>query len=211
MSALFADLAHALPPGERVLWQGRPEWRSLARRAFHLRGLAAYFAVLLAWYAATALSGNQPPRAAAEAILRMAALAAFPLLLIGLYAWVTSRLSVYTITDRRLVLRVGVALPVTVNLPFARIEQAGLRTWADGHGSLTLTLAAGERMAYLVMWPHARPWHLARTQPMLRCIADAERVAQILARALAAAAQMPVAAAPDAAAGAGRVRRPALA
>ena len=34
------------------------------------------------------------------------------------------------------------------------------------------------------MWPHVRPWHLANPQPMLRGVADAQKVAAILARAL---------------------------
>ena len=126
------------------------------------------------------------------------------------YAWLTSRCTLYTITDRRLVMRVGIALPMTFNLPFSSIESAGLKCWADGNGSIVLTLAPGERLAYLVLWPHARPWRMARTEPMLRCIPDAARVAQTLARALAAAAEMPVQAStePVSASGA-RPREPA--
>ena len=36
-----------LPPGERILWQGSPEWRALARTAFHTRLVAGYFAALV--------------------------------------------------------------------------------------------------------------------------------------------------------------------
>ncbi len=32
-------------------------------------------------------------------------------------------------------------------------------------------------------WPHVRPWKMARTQPALRCIPDAEKVARIFAEA----------------------------
>mgnify|MGYP003349263071 CR=1 FL=1 len=38
-----------LPPGERLLWQGAPHWRPLAMRAFRLRAVMIYFAVLMAW------------------------------------------------------------------------------------------------------------------------------------------------------------------
>ncbi|MEX0309059.1 MAG: hypothetical protein AB3N17_02320 [Tateyamaria sp.] len=34
-----------------------------------------------------------------------------------------------------------------------------------------------------MLWPHARPWRFGSTQPALRCIPDAERVARILADA----------------------------
>jgi hypothetical protein len=47
-----------------------------------------------------------------------------------------------------------------------------------------------------MLWPHARPWRMARTEPMLRGIPDVSRVSQILARALAASAGVAVQAAP---------------
>ena len=50
-----------------------------------------------------------------------------------------------------------------------------------------LSLAGSDRIAYLHLWPHVRPWQLKRTQPMLRALADAQGVAQILASALAQA------------------------
>ena len=40
-------LPKRLPPGEEVLWQGRPSWRSLARQVFRLRWLTFYFALLV--------------------------------------------------------------------------------------------------------------------------------------------------------------------
>jgi hypothetical protein len=47
-----------------------------------------------------------------------------------------------------------------------------------------LSLAGSDRIAYLHLWPHVRPWQLKRTQPMLRALADAKTVAQTLATAL---------------------------
>ncbi|MGA2129178.1 MAG: PH domain-containing protein, partial [Xanthobacteraceae bacterium] len=41
----------------------------------------------------------------------------------------------------------------------------------------------------LVLWPHVRPWHVARPQPMLRAVPDALRVAETLARAMVLAAE----------------------
>ena len=210
------NLPAPLPPGERILWQGRPCWKTMARRAFHLRPLALYFGVLLAWYAATAL-GRDSLADAALATLRIAALAIVPLALICLYAWMSSRATIYTITTRRLVMRVGIAMPVTFNLPFSRIDGADAKLWPTGHGDIAVQLRAGEHLAYLVLWPHARPRRLAHPQPTLRCIPDAERAAQILVRALAATAQMPLgatpAATPDPAGTRGPVRatQPALA
>jgi len=45
-------LPEPLPADERILWQGRPDWRGLARRAFHAPLVGAYFLLMaLAAYA----------------------------------------------------------------------------------------------------------------------------------------------------------------
>ena len=50
-------LPEPLPKGERMLWQGSPEWRILARDALHTRQLSIYFAVLLGWRGASWVGG----------------------------------------------------------------------------------------------------------------------------------------------------------
>ena len=50
------------PAGEQILWQGAPEWRVLARTAFHAHLVAGYFAVLTAFALIGALrQGVQGP------------------------------------------------------------------------------------------------------------------------------------------------------
>ena len=196
MSALGAGgstprgLPEALPAGERLLWQGAPDWRVLARQAFHIRKLALYFGIIIAWVAADAVLRREPAATVALALLRDTAIAAVPLGLVAGYAWTVARTSVYTMTDRRVVLKIGLALPVTINLPFARIESAGVKSRADGAGDISLELRGSDRLAYPVLWPHARPWRLARAEPTLRGLRDAGTPARILARALAASADM---------------------
>ena len=179
-------LPEALPEGERILWQGIPDWRALARRVFHARGLAIYFAILLAWRAVSVIWSGGSSQDAAIAVLWLAPFAAGAVGLMVLLAWLTARAAVYTITNRRVVMRIGVVLEITVNFPFRVIESAGLRTYPDGTGDLPLKLAGEDRIAYVHLWPHARPWRAARPEPMLRGVPDAAHVAEILSRALAA-------------------------
>jgi hypothetical protein len=144
--------------------------------------------VLLLWYVGVALVGGEPVAATALSALKLSALAAGALGVLALIAWLVARTSVYTITSRRLVLRIGVALPLSVNLPFAIVGSAALRTYPDGTGDIPLRLTGDGRLGYIHLWPHARPWRLARPEPMLRSVPDAARVAEILAGALADAA-----------------------
>ncbi|SFL30486.1 photosynthetic complex putative assembly protein PuhB [Methylorubrum salsuginis] len=174
-----------LPAGERILWRGAPTWRGVLVQVFHLRPVVA-------WFAGTAtLFGIA---AAAQGGMVSALSVVAPTLLIGVggialltvLAWLVHRTTVYTVTDRRVVMHVGIALPITLNLPHAQIEGAGLHLFGDGSGDIPLQLPAGERIAYLHLWPHARPWRVSRPEPMLRSVPDARAVAETLAGALAA-------------------------
>ncbi len=176
-------LPEPLPAGERLLWQGGPDWRALARHAFHVRKVALYFALLLAWRAAVVVSDGGSVSAA---LLAVAWLLPLPLLALGallLLARLSARAALYTITDQRVVMRIGIVLTVTFNLPFTRIEGASLHRHAGGSGDLPLQLAREDRIGWLHLWPHARPWHIARPEPMLRCVPQAEQVAELLTRA----------------------------
>lgn len=182
-------LPEPLPPGEQLLWQGAPDWRLLARHAFHARTLAIYFAVILALRLVTQWAETGSGVQALLATLWLLPLAALAVGMACLMAWLASRTTVYTLTDRRVVMRVGIVLTLTFNLPFKRVESAALhrlqRQAGDGSGDIALTLSAGNSIAYAHLWPHARPWKLARTQPMLRALPDAAAVAGLLTAAWA--------------------------
>jgi hypothetical protein len=185
-------LPEPLPEGEHILWQGSPDWRCLARRAFHVRAIAGYFAVLLVARAVVVLSDTHSIASAAIAVLWLLPFAIAAIAMIGVVAWLMARAAVYTITNKRVTMRIGVVLEVTFNLPYRAIESASLREYPDGSGDIPLTLAGDDRIAYAHLWPHARPWRFATPQPMLRAIPRAAEVASLLARALAQHAGLPV-------------------
>ncbi len=176
-------LPEALPAGETQLWQGSPDWQAMARCVFHVRKLVVYFAAIMVLRLALLLSAGASGGEMLVSLLWMAGLAATAIGLLTLVAWLSARATVYTITDRRIVMRIGIVLTLTFNLPFKRIAAAGLRLAADGSGDLPLTLNGADRIAWLHLWPHARPWRLARPEPMLRCVPQAAEVARLLAQA----------------------------
>lgn len=184
-----------LPEGETLLWQGAPDWRLLARRAFHVRLVAMYFGVFLIWHAAVRV-GSEDWRAIAFSTAALAGAACLALAMLVLLAWLTARTTVYSVTNKRVVMRYGIALPMTLNLPFSKILTAGMRTYPNGAGDIDLSLASGAKIAFLVLWPHARAWHVTKPKPMLRALPDGQRAAQVLGRAMAAAAGVPAQAVP---------------
>ena len=193
-------LPEPLPATERIVWQGSPEWKTLAVRAFHVRTLAIYFAVLLAVSATVAVVDGEGLRASAFALGTFASLAVVAVGTLAVLAWLAARTAVYTVTDKRVVMRIGIVLSVTYNLPFAQIGGAALGATTGDRADIALTLEGPDRIAYLNLWPHARPWHVRTTQPMLRCVPDGRRVAALLAGAWAAhrGIALPVEAAPTA-------------
>lgn len=177
-------LPEQLPEGESILWQGAPRWTALARRAFHIRKIAVYFGLLITWRIVAGISDGDTAGAIAFSSggLLLLAVAAIGILLA--IAYLIERSTVYTITNRRLVLRFGIAVPMSFNLPFSVVNAADVKLFADGTGDISVSLNAAGRIAYLVLWPHARPWRVSNPQPMLRVIPDAAAVAETLGTAL---------------------------
>ena len=179
-------LPEALPLGEVLLWQGAPAWAEIAQRVFLVRWVFGYFAVLALWevLSTTMQGGTMVAAFGAAALLLLVGMVAIGIL--TLLAKIVSRSSVYSITSRRLVLRVGVALPITINIPFVAIAGADLRNRKDGHGDIVLELLPSHRVSWIALWPHCGGWSFGRPKPMLRGVANAAEVAKILGEAVAA-------------------------
>jgi hypothetical protein len=181
-----------LPKGESMLWQGAPSWKNVAFRVLHVRKLLIYFGILAMICLVRSIMVQAPQMW--WSLFALLFLGSVAIAMLTTFAYFVAKTTVYTITEKRVVLRVGVALSMSLNLPFAMVENADLRLFSDGSGDIPLLLAGETRVGYITLWPHARPWRTRRVQPMLRSVPDAARVAQLLARALAASAGQTVAA-----------------
>lgn len=179
-------LPESLPEGEQILWQGRPSVRGLALDAFHVGKVSLYLGALLAVSVGLDVSRGASVGAALVGGLRALPLAVLCLgLLFGLAA-AHARATLYTLTNRRVVIRHGVAFPMMVNLPFAAFCSAEFKARRDGRGDLPMKVQGGEGPSYVHLWPHVRPGHLGHPQPMLRSVPGIEAVAQLLASSVAA-------------------------
>ena len=176
-----------LPPGERILWEGKPEYRSLLREAFHVRAVLIYFLVLALIPAYLAWGGAA--QAGIPVLARVAWLAVLGGTLVGMAAllcWLTVRTTVYALTDRRIVLRIGIGLPAIINIPLEKVGGLWQRVHKDGTGDIALTPRETRSIGYLLLWPHARPWKVRSPEPMLRSIPDVARVGALFRDAVVA-------------------------
>jgi len=179
-------LPAALPPGERLQWQGSPDWKQLAVRAYHVRKIAVYFLLLMVWRIAVGLRDSHDARSILISCLFLALLGGIAVSVLSLLAYLNARSTVYSITSKRVLLRHGVAVPITMNVPFKLIDNAALRTFKNGTGDISLALAPSERIGYIITWPHIRPGRITRPEPSLRALLEPAKVAEILGQALAA-------------------------
>ncbi|MEM6387747.1 MAG: photosynthetic complex putative assembly protein PuhB [Pseudomonadota bacterium] len=177
------------PVDEQILWQGRPDAWALTRQALSLWWVIGYFALLAIWRVMASLDIVPLAQAIGQATPFLI-LAAVVGALLYFTAWVQARATVYTVTNKRVAMRIGAALTITINLPYTQIGSADLDLRKDGSGTIALTTIGDIQFAYLVLWPHVRPWRFP-AQPALRCIPNAEYVACLLAEAVEARASMP--------------------
>lgn len=178
-------LPAALPQGERLLWQGSPQWGSLAVRAYHVRKVAVYFGALVVWRIGVGVYNGHALADIGVSCAFLIVLGGIAVGVLTLLAYFNARSTVYSITSRRVLLRHGVAVPLTMNVPFRLIDDAALKTFGDHTGDIALRLPDQERIGYLITWPHLRPGKITRPQPSLRALGDAQEAAGILAAALA--------------------------
>ena len=177
------------PAGEEILWQGRPAVWALTKAALAFWWVIGYFVFLAAWRLVAAVD-IMPIGQAIGISVPFLVLAAIVGALLWLTALAQAWTTVYTVTNKRIAMRIGAALTVTLNLPYTQIESADLDLRKDGTGTIALKLMGETRFSYIMCWPHIRPWRLP-TQPALRCIPDAKRVAQLVAEAAEARVSMP--------------------
>ncbi len=174
-----------LPAGEKILWQGGSQWLAFAVDALHVKAVAVYFALLMAFRFSTAVADGASILTGLQGAAWALVLGLCVEAMLLAYAWASAWTTVYTITNRRVVIRYGVAYQIALNLPFSKIDSAAVKLAAAGTGDIPLQLSAGEHVAYLNLWPHVRRWHFTHPQPALRSVPDAAAVAKILGDALA--------------------------
>jgi Bacterial PH domain len=175
-----------LPPGEKLLWQGSPRWESLAVRAYHVRKVAIYFGALILWRVVVGVYAHHTMAAIAASCVFLLALGGVAICVLTLLAFLNAGSTVYSITTRRVLMRHGVAVQLTMNIPLKMVESADLRNFADGTGEIALRVARDQRIGYLISWPHLRSSHITHPEPCFKALYDAPNAASLLSAALVA-------------------------
>lgn len=182
------DRAHGLPEdlpqGERLLWQGGPDWKQLALTAFHARKVFIYFVALAVLQSIGRLADSAPLLEALRPFLWFIPMGLLASSLLTLVAWFSARTTTYTLTTKRAVMKIGMALPITFNIPFTQIDGAFVTHAANGTGDICFRFGSKDKIAYAMLWPHARRWHFSKPQAAFRAIREVDKVAALAATSL---------------------------
>jgi Bacterial PH domain len=175
-----------LPDGEYIVWQGKPETKIVMARLLRARWIAGYFGIAALWSVAVGVNNSEGAWLLMGRVTFIAVAAFFMFGMMWLYARAVSKTSLYTLTNKRLVMRVGIALSASFNLPFKQIAGADFRVGSDGAGDVALTLKSGHGLSGAVFFPHQRGGLWRKLSPQMICLTDAKLVAEKLAEHLKA-------------------------
>lgn len=173
-------LPEDLPRNEYIVWQGRPEWRQLAIDAFHVRKIAIYFAVMVLWQWVSLLENNTAGMDMLKQLGTSIGLALLALAVLSWSAYWSAQATMYTLTNKRIIMRIGIVLSLTFNLPLKKITACDLQLLNKQTGNIALGIATDSPIGWLNLWPHVRAWHVASPQPTLRCVPQAELLAKTM-------------------------------
>jgi len=176
-------LPERLPRNEYVIWQGQPNWKQLAVDAFHIRKILLYFAVMVGLQLAHLIQGDT---AALDIVKQIGTSVLLASLALGLLAWsayLSGQATIYTLTNRRIVMRIGIVLSLTFNLPLKKIVSCDLMALKNQIGNIAIGISSDSPIGWLNLWPHVRAWRIHSPQPTLRCIENAEQVGQMILHA----------------------------
>ncbi len=181
-----AGLPGRLPDGEHIVWQGAPRASTVSRRVLKTRWIAGYFALLAAWNVASGFSDGRDGLMIVFSAGVIMLMGAAVVAMLEAFAWGVQKTTLYTITNRRVVMRIGIALSATFNLPFAQILSADMRADKRSNGDIALTMKPGHKLSLLVFWPHVRGWRKGAMIPQMIGLENVADIAHALALELRA-------------------------
>lgn len=185
LRARIRGVNEALPAGERVLWEGAPEAKALARHLFFVRPISIYLSAMVLWW--IAVNWSQSGTTGFWVTLgTQIVLSGGVVLAAWMFARAIARGTTYAITDRRIVLNFGVIFPLTINLPLRYVQGASAKQFADRSGQIAVQLNSSAKLAWIVLFPHVRPWRFNNPEPLLRGLSDPVKVGEILREAVLA-------------------------
>ena len=176
---LTKEIEKSVPPNEKVLWTGRPNWVSLAYRAYGLKYFLFYFLITCLYCAAT-LEGDFSWMALLIDFVPFLISGTLAALILTFLAFISSNHTYYVLTDHRVVIQTGIALVFLLNMPIKNIQSVDRQNLRKGCGNISFSSETGKRIPFFSCWPSVRPGYFVRPKPSFRCVENILEVEEIL-------------------------------
>ena len=178
--SIDSDGAFDLPPDETLLWSAQPKPSAFVRRVFHLRALTMYFALIVGFSSIGTLSSAAEMKVLLGSLVWQLSLGGMVLVILNVLGRFYAKSTIYALTNKRFVIRSGLALPSVIAIPLTKLQSAGIRTYSDDTGDIVLVPDKGLKVYWLLLWPSVRTFEWRHVQPLLRAIEKPEVVAGML-------------------------------
>ena len=180
----FKELPAPLPVGERVIWQGKPSFKGLALRSFHIREVAIYFGLLMAWKLWSNWSHGASLAEAATSVAWLVAPAVSAIAVLAGLAWLFRRAACLHHHHQAGAVSVRRGAADDHERAAEQDRQRRVENLSRWLGRYSAGALNSDRVSYVLLWPHVRPWRLRTPEPMLRALPDAALAAARLSEAL---------------------------
>jgi len=177
-----------LPAGERVLWSGAPEQRSVARYFLRERWVLGFVVLSFLIGVGDALQngGVDANRRLVGVATLIALLLSVAIVSIRFFAWRIAATSKYVITDKRVFFNIGIVLRADANIPFSSVENVDLLRRSDGSADLLVSLTDAQEIPWLLLFPHMTWRGSRRGRPTFRALRNPQAAADAVVGALRA-------------------------
>ena len=176
---LSPEIRGLIPQGEKIVWADRPDWMSLAYRSFGLKYLIGYFAIC-ALYVAANIDGAFEAKIFLLRYLPFVISGCIAGIILTLIAYFEAIYTDYVLTERRVIIKSGVALVFVLNAPFKKIESIDRQSLSKGRGNIAFSVLSARRLPYFSCWPSVKPWSLRSPIPSFRSIREVAKVELLL-------------------------------
>jgi Bacterial PH domain len=173
-----------LPAGERVLWSGAPDRRSLARNFLRERWVLGFVFLTFLLQAADVLQRDFPMQRLLGVAALSGVLALIAIVSIRFFAARLEKTSKYVITDRRVYFNIGIVLRADANVPYSIVDGVDLRRRPDGSADLMVALGGDKEVPWLLLFPHLTWRGSKKGRPTFRALRNPQLAADAVVGAL---------------------------
>ena len=139
-----------------------------------------YFALIVGFTSIGALASAPEIKVLLGSLVWQFSLGGIVLVILSVLGHFYAKSTIYALTNKRFVIRSGLALPSVIAIPLTKLQSAGIRTYSDDTGDIVLVPDKGLKVYWLLLWPSVRTFEWRHVQPLLRAIEKPEVVAGML-------------------------------